>query len=94
MGVPVVSIIGDRHASRVGLSFLNAVNHSDWVAETPEAYIEKATLLANDRPLREALRKTLRADLAASILCDHAAQASHFESALRHAWHKWCELQA
>ena len=94
MGVPIVSLIGDRHASRVGWSFLTAVNHSDWVAETPEAYIEKATLLANDRPSREVLRQTLRADFTASILCDHAGQASRFESALRHAWCKWCKQQA
>jgi predicted O-linked N-acetylglucosamine transferase (SPINDLY family) len=94
MGVPVVSLIGDRHASRVGLSLLTAVNHSDWAAETPEAYIEKATLLANDRPSREVLRKTLRADFTASILCDHEGQASRFESALRYSWRKWCEQQA
>jgi predicted O-linked N-acetylglucosamine transferase (SPINDLY family) len=94
MGVPVVSLIGDRHASRAGLSLLTAVNHSDWAAETPEAYIEKATLLANDRPSREVLRQTLRADFTASILCDHAGQASRFESALRYSWRKWCEQQA
>jgi predicted O-linked N-acetylglucosamine transferase (SPINDLY family) len=94
MGVPVVSLIGDRHASRVGLSLLTAVGHADWATENTEAYIEKATALATHRPGREGLRQSLREDVSASLLCDHAGQASRFESALRYSWRKWCEQQA
>jgi predicted O-linked N-acetylglucosamine transferase (SPINDLY family) len=90
MGVPVVSLIGDRHASRVGLSLLTAVGHAEWAAETEDAYIEKAVSLAEDRALRSQLRETLRSQVAASILCDHAGQATRFEAALRHAWSEWC----
>jgi predicted O-linked N-acetylglucosamine transferase (SPINDLY family) len=91
MGVPVVSLVGDRHAARVGLSLLTAVGHADWVVETHEAYIEKAVALAGDRPLRETLRQTLRQDVSKSPLLDHAAQAEQFEAALRHAWGEWCQ---
>jgi predicted O-linked N-acetylglucosamine transferase (SPINDLY family) len=91
MGVPVVSLIGDRHASRVGLSLLTAVGHADWATENTEAYIEKAVELAHDRTLRESLRNTLREDLAKSTLCDHAVQTTRFESALRLAWREWCQ---
>ena len=90
MGVPVVSLIGDRHAARVGLSLLTAVGHAEWAAETEDAYIEKAVSLAEDRALRSQLRETLRSQVAASILCDHAGQATRFEAALRHAWSEWC----
>jgi len=90
MGVPVVSLVGDRHAARVGLSLLTAVGHADWVVETHEAYIEKAVALAGDRPLRETLRQTLRQDVSKSPLLDHAAQAERFEAALRLAWGEWC----
>jgi len=89
MGVPMVSLAGESHASRVGLSLLTAVGHQDWAAETPEAYIEKAIALAQDRPLREALRQTLRQDVLKSPLLDHRAQAAGFEAALRHAWREW-----
>jgi predicted O-linked N-acetylglucosamine transferase (SPINDLY family) len=90
MGVPVVSLIGDRHASRVGLSLLTAVGHSDWATENTEAYIEKAVALANNRAFRQSLRESLRSEVAASILGDHTGQTTRFEAALRLAWREWC----
>ena len=90
MGVPVVSLIGDRHASRVGLSLLTAIGHSDWAAENEETYIEKSVALAQDRSLRLHLRDSLRAKVAASILCDSKDQAHRFENALRQIWLDWC----
>lgn len=89
MGVPVVSLAGDRHASRVGLSLLTATGHADWAAENFDSYINKAVALAEDRPLLESLRHNLRKDVSQSLLLDHVGQASRFESALRHAWLEW-----
>jgi predicted O-linked N-acetylglucosamine transferase (SPINDLY family) len=91
MGVPVVSLIGDRHASRVGLSLLTTVGHADWATENTEAYIEKAAALAHDRRKREALRQTLRQNVSQSSLLNHAEQAKLFEPALRQAWREWCQ---
>jgi predicted O-linked N-acetylglucosamine transferase (SPINDLY family) len=93
MGVPIVSLVGDRHAARVGLSLLTAVGHPEWAAENEEDYIEKAVALAQDRPLRADLRNSLRSEVAASILCDHAGQAARFEAALRQVWTEWCQNQ-
>jgi predicted O-linked N-acetylglucosamine transferase (SPINDLY family) len=93
MGVPVVSLVGDRHAARVGLSLLTAIGHAEWATENEEDYIEKAVALAQDRTLRAELRNSLRSEVAASILCDHAGQATRFEAGLRQAWTEWCESQ-
>jgi protein O-GlcNAc transferase len=93
MGVPVVSLAGTTHASRVGLSLLTATGHADWVAENPDAYIAKALALAGDRALRGNLRSSLRQSTAASILCDHANQTRRFEHALTDAWREWCASQ-
>jgi predicted O-linked N-acetylglucosamine transferase (SPINDLY family) len=90
MGVPVVSLAGDRHAARVGLSLLTAIGQPEWAAENEDAYIEKAVALAQDHALRSRLRESLRSEVAASILCDHAGQANRFEVALRQAWTAWC----
>ena len=90
MGVPVVSLTGDRHAARVGLSLLTGVGHPEWAAENEDAYIEKAVTLAQDRALRSQLRESLRSQVSASILCDHAGQAARFEAAIRQAWSEWC----
>jgi predicted O-linked N-acetylglucosamine transferase (SPINDLY family) len=93
MGVPVVSLIGDRHAARVGLSLLTAIGHAEWAVETEDAYIEKAVTLAQDRTLRSELRNALRGEVAGSILSDHTGQAKRFEAALRQAWADWCAGQ-
>ena len=93
MGVPVVTLVGDTHASRVTLSLLSAVGHADWAAPTPDAYIEKAISLAQDRPVLKTLRQTLRQDVLKSSLLDHAGQAKKFETLLRQSWRKWCETK-
>ena len=38
MGVPVVTLRGDRHAGRVGASLLTQVGLMDWIAGSPEEY--------------------------------------------------------
>jgi predicted O-linked N-acetylglucosamine transferase (SPINDLY family) len=93
MGVPVVNLVGDRHASRVGLSLLSATGHADWATDSKETYIAKAVELINDRPLRERLRHSLRGDVEKSLLRDHAGQAAKFEAAIRGIWREWCDAQ-
>jgi predicted O-linked N-acetylglucosamine transferase (SPINDLY family) len=93
MGVPVVSLVGDRHAARVGLSLLSAVGHPEWAADSKENYIAKAIALAQDRPSRENIRQTLRQSMMKSPLFDYGTQASRFEDALRHVWQEWCTKQ-
>jgi len=90
MGVPVVSLVGDRHSSRVGLSLLTATGHAEWAVERTEDYIHKAIALASDRAHRAQLRSGLRRELMHSIIYDHIGQASRFEAALRQAWQIWC----
>lgn len=83
MGVPVITQLGDTHASRVGASLLRAVGLDELIATDREDYIGRAVALANDAPRRDALRATLRERVAASALCDGPAFASRFEHALR-----------
>jgi hypothetical protein len=60
MGVPVVSLKGDRFSSRYGASLLTAAGCQDLVAETPEEYIEVVAGLAADLPRLQSLRQNLR----------------------------------
>ncbi len=91
MGRPVVTLAGDRHASRVGASILHAIGRPEWVAQGPEDFVRIAAELAADRSGlgRESLG--LRDRLKASALFDHRAQAGRFGSALRACWRRWCE---
>jgi predicted O-linked N-acetylglucosamine transferase (SPINDLY family) len=85
MGVPVVVLEGDRHASRVGCSLLRAAGFPEWIAGDEDAYVALAARLAADEDGRVRLRRELRAAVAASPLCDGAAFARAFEAALRSA---------
>jgi protein O-GlcNAc transferase len=82
MGVPVVSLAGDRHASRVGMSLLRAVGHSEWIARDWDEYIAKAAGLAENPAALGKWRTALREEVRASVLCDHAGQAERFGAAL------------
>jgi predicted O-linked N-acetylglucosamine transferase (SPINDLY family) len=86
MGVPVVTLAGDRHAARVGASLLTAVGHPEWIAHTADDYVAIATALAADGEKRLHLRRTLRDDLRRSPLLDHPAQARRFGDALLTCW--------
>ena len=48
MGVPVVTLMGDRHVARVSGSLLAAVGRGEWVAATAEDYVRIATQLASN----------------------------------------------
>ena len=86
MGVPVVTLAGDRHASRVSASLLTAAGHPEWIAQTPDDYVTIAARLAASPETLSNIRATLRDDLRRSPLLDHAAQARRFADALLQCW--------
>jgi protein O-GlcNAc transferase len=90
MGVPVVTLRGDRHAGRVGASLLTGIGLSDLVADSKEAYVETAVTLAGDPARLNELRHSLRPRMAASPLCDAPAFARKIEHAYRTMWQRWC----
>ena len=91
MGVPVVTLRGDRHAARVGASLLTAVSHPEWIAGDEAGYVRIATGLAGNPALLGTLRVGLRDDMKRSPLLDHAGQAARFGDALRACWIDWCK---
>ena len=90
MGVPVVSLAGDRHMARVGASLLTAAGHPEWIAQNADDYVRIATGLARAPAGLAATRRTLRDRLRASPLLDHAGQSARFGAALRACWGEWC----
>jgi predicted O-linked N-acetylglucosamine transferase (SPINDLY family) len=90
MGVPVVTLCGDRHAARVGASLLQTVGHPEWVATDVAAYRRIAVGLARDEAARVAWRAGARDTLRRSVLFDQAGQAARFGAALRECWRAWC----
>ena len=91
MGVPVISLRGDRHAGRVGASILTRVGFSELIADTDDAYVAAAVALAEAPGRLVELRRDLRAAMAASPLCDAAGFTRHVEAAYRGMWRSWCQ---
>jgi protein O-GlcNAc transferase len=91
MGVPVVSLAGDRHVSRVGASLLTAAGHPEWIAGSADDYVRLAAGLAADRGRLAAIRAGLRDDLRRGPLLDAAGQGARFGATLRMCWRRWCE---
>jgi len=68
MGVPVVTLAGSSHVSRVGASLVARAGHPEWVAADADAYVRIATGLAMDHEALARCRATLRDTLRASPL--------------------------
>jgi predicted O-linked N-acetylglucosamine transferase (SPINDLY family) len=90
MGVPVVTLPGDRAYGRVGACLLAAVELEQLIAEDPDAYVKISVELARDLDRLKTLRSTLRDRMRASPLCDGAAFASAMERAYSRMWRSWC----
>jgi predicted O-linked N-acetylglucosamine transferase (SPINDLY family) len=81
MALPLVTLEGDRMASRMTASMLHAIGHPEWIARSEEEYVRKAVGLARDARGREALRSRLRAEVARSPMCDRAGLTRSLEDA-------------
>jgi len=86
MGVPLVTLAGETHPSRMGASILSALGLHELIATSPSAYVVAACALAADLDRLGALRANLRPMLARSSLCDEAGFTRDFETTLRAAW--------
>lgn len=82
MGVPVVSLMGDRFGCRHSASHLNNVGLGHWVATDTSQYLALAQAYAADLPALARLRSGLRATMLASPLCDGPLFARDFAAML------------
>jgi predicted O-linked N-acetylglucosamine transferase (SPINDLY family) len=90
MGVPVVTLAGPTHVSRVGASLLANVGMDRLVAASAEQYIAIATALAGDVPALARMRAEMRQRMIASGLCDVSRLARAVEDAYRSMWERYC----
>ncbi len=86
MGVPVVVLAGATHVARVGVSLLGRVGLPYLVADTREAYIDRAVALAGDLERLAGLRSGLRRRMADSPLTDAGSFTRDLEEAYRRIW--------
>jgi predicted O-linked N-acetylglucosamine transferase (SPINDLY family) len=90
MGVPVITLAGNTHASRVGVSILNNAGFPQFVADSPQNFVQIAGTWANNLPELAKIRAAIRPMMAKSPLLDAVQFARDVEAAYR----TMCEKQS
>lgn len=91
MGVPVITLAGKTHVSRVGASLLSNIGLPELIAKTPEEYVEIAIKLAHDLTRLRILRQNLRAMMSNSSLTNATLFTANLEDCYRTMWQRWCD---
>ena len=86
MGVPLITLKGDRPVGRAGTSILTNLGLDEFIASTPQEYLQIATHLALNPEKRAILRQTLRNRLQTSPLMNAQQFAADFAHLLEQVW--------
>ena len=90
MGVPVITLAGKSHVSRVGVSMLSNVGLPQCVAMNENEYVEKAVAIAMNRSRLQELRSGMREQMLSSSLTDAARHTRFLEDAYVKMWEDYC----
>ena len=94
MGVPVLTLAGERFIGRMSTSILGTVGLSDFIATSPDDYVAKAVAAVRDIPRLAATRAGLRQHLCRSPLVNGERYARILERTYRQMWRRWCAGEA
>ena len=89
MGVPVITLAGNNHVSRVGVSQMTNLGLPELIARDTNDYVDIAVALANDVPRLAALRATMRERLKNSPLMNVPRFTKNLEEAYEVIWKKY-----
>jgi protein O-GlcNAc transferase len=86
MGVPTITLAGERFLSRNGETILRAVGMSSWVSKTEDEYLVLAVKWSKKQKDLGDIRRDLRSKLESSPLMDGKKFSADFEVALDAMW--------
>ena len=86
MGVPVITLKGDRYLFHFGESINSNLNMLDWIAENHNEYISKAIKFSSNLKELFKIRKNLRSNALKTAVFDVKSFAEHFDKML---WNMW-----
>ncbi|MFA4919639.1 MAG: tetratricopeptide repeat protein [Thermodesulfovibrionales bacterium] len=90
MGIPVITLAGNSHVSRVGVSLLSNVGLKEFIAQTENEYVSIAVNLAADINKMQKLRSNLRIMLKNLSLTNATQFIFDLENSYRKMWKSWC----
>lgn len=91
MGVPVVTLVGNAHVSRVGKSILKTLGFDNLIANTADEFVTICQTLANDVKYVQNFRQTIREKMQNSPVMDAKTFTRQLEELYQRAWNNWCE---
>ncbi|MHC8383805.1 O-linked N-acetylglucosamine transferase, SPINDLY family protein [Pseudomonas sp. LB3P14] len=91
MGVPVVTLPGPTFAGRHSATHLVNAGLPELVVNSWDEYRQRVIGLAGDLNSLSSIRSHLREVLMRSPVCDSRRFASHFSTAMRAIWQRYCE---
>ena len=86
MGVPVLTLVGERFVSRQGLQILMNVGLNEWISFNKEEYVSKAINFSRNLDKISTIRKNLRKKLLGSPICNARRFSKNFENILHEIW--------
>ena len=86
MGVPIITLKGNRYISHFGESINSNLNMSNWIAENYEDYILKAKKFSSDINELSKIRTSLRQSCLQSPVFDSKRFSKHFDQMLWKIW--------
>lgn len=89
MGVPVISLVGQAHGERFGLSILQNLGLAEFAVDSVEQYIEQAAGLAGDFELLAVLHQNLRTMLKNSPLMAEKDYVKNMEAGYELVWQEY-----
>ena len=86
VGLPVLTILGDKPGARLGATLCEAAGVPDMIVGDLPSYIERAVALAQDPAQRRHLRQRLIAGRDSQPLFDNERYGRNFDNAIAAAW--------
>ena len=91
MGVPVITLAGKSHVSRVGVTMLSSVGLEQCIAADESDYAKKVVALASSASRLQEMRAGMRERMRSSPLTNAARLTRFLEDAYRKMWEDYCE---
>jgi predicted O-linked N-acetylglucosamine transferase (SPINDLY family) len=89
MGVPFITMKGDRFYAHNGETIAHNAGLSEWIAENQDDYVDKAVGFAARIEQLSMLRTLLREKILQSPLFDCESFAANFTEAMRDMWQEY-----
>ncbi|WP_196594474.1 O-linked N-acetylglucosamine transferase, SPINDLY family protein [Pectinatus sottacetonis] len=91
MGVPLITLSGDRHGSRFGCSILSNLRLKNLITYSPTEYVKKTISLAQNKNYLLHLHNTLCTIMKNSPLMDNTLYIKDIETVYKKIWQKYID---